>query len=183
MKLYTKTGDRGQTGLIGGARVEKDDARVSCYGDVDELNATIGLAIAALPDDTWRQALHAIQGDLFVLGAQLATAEGAMPQYAVTTAHVARLEHMLDETCAALPELTNFVLPGGCELAARFHLARTVCRRVERGVVSLSRNATVDQSAVVFLNRLSDLLFALALAANHRAGVNDMLWSGDQDRT
>jgi len=177
MKLYTKTGDSGQTGLIGGARVPKDDVRVSSYGDVDELNASIGLVVAALPNDAWRAPLHEIQSDLFILGAQLASADGVTPRHAVAAEHVARLERMLDDICATLPELTNFVLPGGCELAARLHLARTICRRAERAVVALARRTTVAPSAVVYLNRLSDLLFALALAANRDAGVGDILWS------
>ena len=159
MKLYTKTGDRGDTGLIGGARVGKDDARVACYGDVDELNAAIGLAVAALPKCAEREVLHAIQSDLFVLGAELATRDGVTPQLAITPAKVARLEQLLDETCANLPDLANFVLPGGCELAARLHVARTVCRRAERAVVSLARHATVAPTPLVYLNRLSDLLF------------------------
>lgn len=183
MKLYTKTGDDGQTGLIGGTRVSKDDARVACYGEVDELNAAIGVAVAALPHCAEREILHAIQGDLFVLGAQLATRVDSQPTLAITAAHVARLEHLLDETCANLPDLTHFVLPGGCELAARLHLARTVCRRAERAVVAFSRRDVVDSATIVYLNRLSDLLFALALSANRNAGVADIIWSGSADPT
>ena len=176
MKLYTRTGDAGETGLIGGTRVSKDDARVACYGDVDELNATIGVAVAALGQCIERELLHEIQSDLFILGAELATRGDDRPDMTITAAQVARLEQLLDETCARLPDLTNFVLPGGCELAARLHLARTVCRRVERAVVTLATQSTVSPTVLVYLNRLSDLLFALALAANRNAGVADIIW-------
>lgn len=180
MKLSTKTGDGGQTGLIGGERVDKHDARVATYGEVDELNAVLGLVVAALPDDTWRSDLHAIQSDLFTLGAQLAVSDAATPGQRIVPEQVARLDALLDAVSASLPELTNFVLPGGCELAARFHLARTVCRRAERGVVALSRRVTLDAQVIVYLNRLSDLLFAYALAANQRAGVADIVWHAPQ---
>lgn len=176
MRLYTKTGDDGHTGLIGGARVSKDDPRVACYGEVDELNAAIGLAIAALPAGRAQDVLRAIQNDLFVLGAELATRAGSTAALAIKSDDVARLERLLDETCAALPELTNFVLPGGSEPAARLHLARTVCRRAERAVVTLAGQAAVAPHPLVYLNRLSDLLFALALAANRDAGVADIVW-------
>jgi cob(I)alamin adenosyltransferase len=180
MKLYTKTGDAGQTGLIGGARVSKDDVRVACYGEVDELNAAIGLVAAMLPAGPQRDVLQEIQSDLFILGAELATRTGVQPRLAIAGIHVERLERLLDSTCAALPELTNFVLPGGGELAARLHLARTICRRAERAVVGLARGVELNSSALIYLNRLSDLLFALALAANRAAGVADVIWRGSE---
>jgi cob(I)alamin adenosyltransferase len=176
MKLSTKTGDGGKTGLIGGQRVSKDDARVASYGEVDELNATLGLVVAALADDAWCADLHAIQSDLFTLGAQLAVSDGAEPHLRIAQARIDRLDKLLHEISATLPELTNFVLPGGTELAARLHLARTVCRRAERGIVALAQRTTIDPMVIVYLNRLSDLLFAYALAANHRAGVDDIVW-------
>jgi len=175
MNLATKTGDGGETGLIGGTRVPKDDARVAAYGDVDELNAVIG-CVAATAHDDWHTSLHAIQSDLFVLGAQLAVDDRTTPQLAITEAQVSALDTLLEALSNKLPELTNFVLPGGCELAARFHWARTVCRRAERSVVALSRAVTLDRCAVVYLNRLSDTLFAFALLANQRAGVEDIIW-------
>jgi len=177
MKLYTKTGDQGQTGLLGGARVAKDDPRVHGYGEVDELNAAIGWVVAAQPDGPARAEMYAIQGDLFLLGAQLASDGQGPPKFAVTDAEVARLEGLLDRTCAGLPALRNFVLPGGCELAARLHLARTICRRAERAVTGLVRAGNAAPVALAYLNRLSDLLFALALAANRQAGVGDITWS------
>ena len=181
MKLYTKTGDKGQTGLIGGVRVSKDDARVACYGDVDELNATVGLAVSCCGDDGLREILHAIQSDLFVLGTQLATQKGCPLSHAIGPDCVEALENQLDATMANVKPLRNFVLPGGCELAARFHHARTVCRRVERSVVSLAHESTVEPLAIVYLNRLGDLLFALALSANRQAGVDDIGWIPETD--
>jgi cob(I)alamin adenosyltransferase len=181
MKLSTKTGDMGTTGLIGGTRVAKNHARVACYGEVDELNAHIGFVASAvtdgaLPDACSLDALRQVQSDLFVLGAQLASEHETDAGIALTAAQVERLDGQLDAVSADLPELRNFVLPGGCELAARLHLTRTVCRRAERSVVALAQMETVDNLAVVYLNRLGDLLFALALAANQRAGVADVPW-------
>jgi cob(I)alamin adenosyltransferase len=176
MKLYTRTGDDGETGLIGGRRVSKDDLRVTCYGQVDELNAAVGLAVASCSHADWIETLRSVQSDLFILGAQLATEEGRQPAHAIGAERVTRLEPVMDAVMAELRPLKNFVLPGGCELAARFHMARTVCRRAERDVVSLVRNGGADKQAVAYLNRLGDLLFAYALAANRRAGVADILW-------
>ncbi len=175
MKLYTKTGDDGRTGLLGGGRVDKDAPRVESYGAVDELNAALGLAASAADDDA-RADLHAVQSELFILGTQLATVDGQTPSHHITDAMVTRLEERMDAVMAGLPPLKNFVLPGGCELAARLHLARTICRRAERAVVSLAHDAPVDRAAVVYLNRLGDLLFAWALAANHQAGVDNVPW-------
>jgi cob(I)alamin adenosyltransferase len=183
MRLYTKTGDGGETGLIGGQRVPKDDVRVAAYGDVDELNAVIGVAAAACRDESWRQALSDVQADLFTLGAQLATADGEKPPAALEPTRVAGLERLIDMLAGEVPPLRNFVLPGGCELAARFHHARTVCRRAERAVVTLGRRATIDPTALVYLNRLGDLLFAWALAANERAGAANVIWRPDRADT
>jgi cob(I)alamin adenosyltransferase len=176
MTLYTKRGDDGTTGLIGGSRVRKDDIRVAAYGDVDETNAAIGLAIAASDDDTAR-ILRQVQADLFALGTELATHQGRSPQQAVSEAHVTRLEQWIDQAAAEVAPLKNFILPGGSEPASRLHAARTVCRRAERAVVALARAQTVGPPAIAYLNRLSDLLFALARRANHRAGVADVPWT------
>lgn len=176
MRLYTRTGDRGETGLIGGKRVAKSDPRVACYGDVDELNATIGLAAAACDFGEWLSRLRTIQSDLFILGTQLATAPGREPEHQIDQPRIDKLETWLDELAAMTPPLVNFVLPGGCELASRFHLARTVCRRAERAVVDLAAVEPVQPLAVVYLNRLSDLLFAFALASNVKAGVANIDW-------
>ncbi|HNO78928.1 MAG TPA: cob(I)yrinic acid a,c-diamide adenosyltransferase [Phycisphaerae bacterium] len=176
MKIYTKTGDDGNTGLIGGARVPKDHARVACYGVVDELNAAIGWVVVACDVAEWRDALQQIQNDLFVLGTELATADGDAKMLSLQGETIPQLESQLDALMAEVEPLKNFVLPGGCELAARFHVARTVCRRAEREVVHLSAQASVSRTAVIYLNRLSDLLFAYSLGANHRAGVANIIW-------
>ncbi len=176
MKIYTKTGDDGQTGLIGGKRVSKDHARVACYGAVDELNAAIGLAVVACDVEEWSDELQTIQSDLFVLGTELATADGDEKMLSLQPDAVPRLESQLDALMAEVEPLKNFVLPGGAELAARFHVARTVCRRAEREVVSLASQSAVSSTAIIYLNRLSDLLFAYALGANHRSGVANIIW-------
>ena len=182
LKIYTKTGDRGETGLFGGARVPKDDARVEAYGDVDELNSVLGMAVAASRDEELVAGLLAIQTDLFTLGARLATPapeDGGrdnpwIPQ--LDPERVAELERWIDRAETELEPLKTFVLPGGTASAASLHLARTVCRRAERRVVALSRAATIDAGVVVYLNRLSDLLFTLARLANRREGVEDVPW-------
>ncbi len=182
MKLYTKTGDDGSTGLLGGSRVRKDDARVEAYGDVDETNVALGFAMVACGDPKTNSRLAALQSDLFSLGAELATQGGTTPTVSLDESRVAALEQWIDELCSSLPPLTGFVLPGGCELAARFHLARAVCRRAERSTVSLSAHQEVRQAALVYLNRLSDLLFALARWVNQRAGVDDIPWRSGESR-
>lgn len=179
MKIYTKAGDRGETSLLGGTRVAKDHARVAAYGDVDETNAALG-AVRALAEEPLDRVLSGIQKDLFAIGAQLAdpthrvTAKRA--KAAVTAAHVRRLERLIDAREAKLPPLRAFVLPGGTPAAALLHQARTVCRRAERSVVWLAREADIDPRVVVYLNRLSDLLFVLARHENHRAGLAEDRW-------
>ena len=177
MKLYTRSGDDGTTGLIGGGRVFKDDLRVAAYGSIDEANAAIGAAVAACHDALTAAMLREIQSELFVLGAELATPPGQNVQRPLGVAPVARLEKWIDEASDEVPPLQNFILPGGTPVAAALHVARTVCRRAERAVVSLSRKQRVSPGAVIYLNRLSDLLFALARRANHRAGVADIPWA------
>lgn len=176
MKLYTKGGDDGTTGLFGGTRVPKNDARVAAYGDVDELNASIGQAMAGGADEATANRLRDIQSDLFLLGAQLATPENVEKNRRVDGGHIAQLEQWIDSAVAETKSLKHFVLPGGCETAAALHLARTVCRRAERATVTLAQRESVDGLIVVYLNRLSDLLFALARRANEKAGVTDIPW-------
>ena len=179
MKIYTRTGDAGETGLADGSRVGKDHARVAAYGDVDELNAALGVAIAQ-GDAALGDLLTPVQRDLFAIGAQLAdpaarvTARKA--KAALAPERTAALEAAIDAKDAALPPLTAFVLPGGTALAASLHLARTVCRRAERAIVALGRTEPIDPAIVVYLNRLSDLLFVLARAANHAAGHAEPRW-------
>lgn len=181
MKIYTKTGDDGTTGLIGGDRVRKCDARIECYGTVDELNATIGVA-AVTASSPMREVLAAIQNDLFVIGAHLATPEiggGTRASHlpALDESIVARLEMQIDAAEHALPPLRQFILPGGCETAARLHLARTVCRRAERLLVDFALDRPVPAMILTYLNRLSDWLFVHARFANHEAGVADVPWT------
>jgi cob(I)alamin adenosyltransferase len=179
VKIYTKTGDAGLTGLLGGARVPKDSPRVAAYGEVDEANAAVGAA-AALADAPLARLLGAVQKDLFAIGARLADpAHKVVARRAkavVAPAQVRRLERAIDARERELPPLRAFVLPGGRPLAAQLHLARTVVRRAERHVVALSHEAPVEPGILVYLNRLSDLLFVLARHANHRAGVKEERW-------
>jgi len=179
MKLYTKTGDGGQTGLLGGRRVSKDDPRVAAYGEVDEVNAWIGWVLVVADEDTLKDRLTRIQSSLFDIGAILASDPNKSSATAFDEAEIRRIETWIDDADEGLPPLKNFLLPGGTELAARLHLARTTTRRAERAVVGLAKSQPVDAVAIVYLNRLSDYLFALARRANHRAGVADTLWNAD----
>jgi cob(I)alamin adenosyltransferase len=179
MKLYTKTGDDGTTGLFGGERVAKASPRVEAYGTVDETNAAIGVARATRYEPAIDEVLVGAQLDLFVLGAELACVPGRearLPMALLGDADVARLERAIDEADAACSPLHAFVLPGGTPLAAALHLARTVCRRAERAVLAID-DAAPRSAVVIYLNRLSDLLFALARRANALAGVPDVPWA------
>jgi cob(I)alamin adenosyltransferase len=178
-KIYTKSGDDGTTGLIGGSRVAKSDLRIECYGTVDELNAVIGLAAVGLANSDLATALHAIQNELFVIGSHLAlppTESSSRWLPALEPRSIERLEQEIDRAEAGLPKLMNFILPGGTETAARLHVARTICRRAERLVVSLGTTQGEQSMILTYLNRLSDWLFVQARLANHLAGVGDVLW-------
>ncbi len=179
MKLYTKTGDGGETSFLGGTRVRKSDTRVEAYGAVDELNAFIGFACTLGRDKDMAERLTAIQRDLFALGARLAdqTARVAdkSDKAAVTSADVERLEGWIDQDDASVPPLRRFILPGGSALGAALHLARTVCRRAERRMVALDQ-PPVDPILLAYINRLSDLLFVMARAANHRDQALEVEW-------
>jgi cob(I)alamin adenosyltransferase len=181
VRIYTKTGDDGSTGLLGAGRVSKDDIRVDVYGTVDEVNAALGVARAHGLDPEADALIARLQDELFVVGSALAdpSPEGRF-HHAITARHVAELESAIDRLEDELEPLTRFILPGGSPPAAQLHLARTVCRRAERLAVALSRSPGQDVPSViiVYLNRLSDLLFVLARAANRRAGVADILWKG-----
>lgn len=180
-RIYTRTGDRGQTGLIGGQRVPKDHLRVETYGAVDELNAQLGVVRAQTDDPPLATLLDEVQHRLFDVGAALATpARGGAPVPAVGAADIGRLEEAIDQLQAPLPLLREFILPGGTPLAAALHVARTVCRRAERRVVTLAREDPVHPDLLRYLNRLSDLLFVMARAANHRAGRPDVIWQKHQ---
>lgn len=180
MKIYTKTGDEGETGLFGGARVSKASPRVEAYGTIDELNAAIGVARAAGADEELDALLSAIQSELFTLGAELATVPGKESLLKIPLLderEIAKLEAAIDVSEARLSPLKNFILPAGTPTAAALHLARTVCRRAERAVVGLPEGEGARSEIKVYLNRLSDLLFSLARQVNQRAGVEDDPWS------
>jgi len=181
VKIYTKTGDAGETALFGGGRVPKDDLRVVAYGDIDELNAACGLARALPPEEFGRGLLERIQRELFTIGAELASPDRgkvlrALPRAPVAMSDVAALEQAIDEHEARLEPLASFILPGGAPKSAALHVARTVCRRAERSVVTLGRDAKLNPALLPYLNRLSDLLFVLARAADRAAGRPDVPW-------
>ncbi len=178
MKIYTKTGDRGETSLFAGGRVRKDNIRVEAYGTVDELNSVLGLARSyPLPEQaqTW---LEAVQNVLFVVGADLATPMDSSPKWLVRLDDqpVLALENAIDQMDEELPRMTAFILPGGVTAAAALHVARTVCRRAERICVTLSAEETINPNVLVYLNRLSDFLFTLARWVNLKAGETETKW-------
>lgn len=178
--IYTRSGDAGDTGLFGGGRVGKDDERVDAYGEVDELNAAIGLARAAGLDKELDALAQSIQDQLFTVGSVLATPRGSKAEHVIPQVEprwVAEMESAIDAFDREIPPLTKFILPGGDAAAAALHLARTVCRRAERRVVPLGRRGVVDGRVVIYLNRLSDLLFTMARVSNHRAGIMDVVWN------
>ncbi len=178
MKLYTRTGDDGTTGLYGGQRTTKHALRVEAYGTVDELNASLGLAAAACDDADMNRMIMRLQSRLFDLGADLCTPLDASVKHEVriTPDHVTELESLIDAATEPLPPIKYFVLPGGSELAARLHLARTICRRAERCIVALADAEPVGEGVVPYINRVSDLMFALARRANQLGGVDDVPW-------
>jgi cob(I)alamin adenosyltransferase len=179
VKIYTKTGDAGKTSLFNNSRVSKADTRVDAYGEVDELNAALGVARAAGPDDDLARAIETIQKELFAVGARLADPSkriaGRVTKAAVQESDVERLEQTIDRLEGELEPLRRFILPGGTLPGALLHMCRTICRRAERRVVGLGPDA-VEPIVIVYLNRLSDLLFVMARAANHRAGVAETEW-------
>ena len=179
VKIYTKTGDAGETSLFDNSRVSKADVRVDAYGEVDELNASLGAARANALDSDIAAAIEAIQRDLFAIGARLADPASRIAdrvaKAAVTDAQVRVLEETIDRLETELPPLRRFILPGGSPAGSQLHLARTVCRRAERRVVGLGPGS-VEPNVIVYLNRLSDLLFVMARAVNHRAGVAETEW-------
>ncbi|MCE9582173.1 MAG: cob(I)yrinic acid a,c-diamide adenosyltransferase [Planctomycetes bacterium] len=177
MKIYTRTGDQGTTGLIGGTRVSKDDPRIDSYGLVDELNAVLGMVRAAHPPADTDAEIARIQDDLFVLGADLADPRPpAKGQMRVDPARATAIEKWIDTMEATLAPLRNFILPGGSPAGAALHLARTVARRAERAVVALAKSHANCENAVIYLNRLADALFVAARYANRIAGVPEVEW-------
>jgi cob(I)alamin adenosyltransferase len=181
MKIYTKTGDDGTTGLFGAGRVSKNSLRIEAYGTVDELNSVMGILSIQTGAEYFALLLQDIQKSLFVLGADLATPLESKTTYKVPRieeSDVKKIETVIDESEIGLPALEKFILPGGSALAAYFHLARTVSRRAERKVVALSQTEKIGTFDIQFLNRLSDLFFVLARKANHLAKIEDVEWDG-----
>jgi cob(I)alamin adenosyltransferase len=177
MKLYTKKGDGGQTSIIGGAIVDKDDLRIEATGKIDELNSFLGIAIAFSEDAELKEPLAKIQRTLFVVGSDLATPSGAriaIPRLSLQ--RISETEEMIDVLDEKLPKLESFLLPGGCRGAALIHLARVKCREVERCVVALSKKEDINDAIPVYLNRLSDYLFMLARYLNYKKKVPETIW-------
>jgi cob(I)alamin adenosyltransferase len=182
-KIYTKTGDKGKTSLFNGVRVLKSDDRVNAYGTIDELNSSLGVAVAILNGKHEKQIelvdlLLTVQQDLFAIGSSLAN-PNAKPLPALMKQVVA-YEEAIDVMTKELPTLKNFILPGGGVSGAQLHMARTICRRAERLLVALSQESTIDQVAVIYLNRLSDLLFTMARYVNHKESQRELIWNKEE---
>ena len=175
-RIYTRGGDRGETSLGDGSRVSKLDGRIGAFGTVDELNSQLGLVLACEVPDSFRPWLERIQNELFDLGADLSVPFAVAHRLRVTQAAVDELERLCDELNADLPELRSFVLPGGTETAARLHVARALCRRAEREALAADGEHGINPLVLIYLNRLSDLLFIAARAANADAGLDEPLW-------
>lgn len=178
-RIYTRGGDGGKTSLGGGQRVEKHATRIHAFGEIDELNSTIGLALSGPLEDSLRGTLVRVQNELFHLGSDLCILEedkARLPVPTVEQRHIDLLEEEIDRLTAQLGPLENFILPGGTEGAARLHLARTICRRAERSVASLTAAETVNPLALTYLNRLSDALFVMARFENRHRGIEDVYW-------
>ncbi len=176
MKIYTKTGDDGTTGVQGGKRISKSNLRIKAYGTIDELNATIGLVLSKKFDDDIEDLLRNIQNDLFVAGSDLSNPDLSNMKNRITKEMVANIEKNIDRLENELPPITNFILPGGHEVASLIHIARTIARRAETIVISLNENEKVNDECKKFLNRLSDLLFVIARTVNKKNGFNDIIW-------
>ena len=188
MKIYTRTGDNGTTGLFGGGRVEKHHPRIEAYGTVDETNAYLGLTRTLMQDQPGAARLEPVlarlQEELFVLGADLATplnAQAVVPR--IDASHATQLEEAIDAFEADLPPLQHFILPGGTQAAGTLHVARTVCRRAERLTVAAAEQETLSPHTTIYLNRLSDLLFVLARWVNHQAGINEAQWKAGRGQS
>lgn len=184
MPIYTKFGDKGQTSLLGGKVVSKDDLRVDAYGNVDELNAVLGVVIATCDYDDIAKILKQIQNDLFIIGAELASSSSSSSSSKktritrITAEKVIDMEKIIDGIEEQLTPLRNFILPGGTKLAALIHLARTVCRRAERSIISLDKKEKVNNEIIKYINRVGDLLFVLARFANRKKHVQEIIWKG-----
>ena len=181
MKIYTKTGDKGETGLQGGKRVSKSNDRIRAYGSVDEINSILGLALSHKIDSDIEKLLQKIQNDLFVLGSDLSNPDLNDKQNRISKAMIEKLEKTVDEYENELSPLSNFILPGGSHTASLVHLARTITRRAECNVVSLSEQEKINDYSQMYLNRLSDLLFVIARVLNKRSKTPDIIWNPKKD--
>lgn len=184
MKIYTKTGDKGKTSLFGGERVSKDTQRIEAYGCVDELNSHIGVVRSLKPQVEIERILDRVQQELFILGTDLATPQTRPPKKIdrIESRHIEQLEKDIDRLDSALDPLQQFILPGGSRVAAALHVARTVCRRAERRIVQLSKKGEIGTTPVVYINRLSDLLFVTARYANKLESVEEVKWDSNRKR-
>ncbi len=176
MKIYTKTGDDGTTGVQGGKRISKSNLRIKAYGMIDELNANIGLVLSKKFDDDIENLLRNIQNDLFVAGSDLSNPDLTNMKNRITTEMVTNVEKTIDRLENELPTITNFILPGGHEVASLIHISRTIARRAETIVISLNEKEKINDECIKFLNRLSDLLFVVARIVNKKNGFNDIIW-------
>ncbi len=176
MKIYTKTGDKGETSLIGGKRVSKDSIRIESYGTVDELNTILGICRSTNPAKEIDEILYIIQNDLFTLGTMLATPANTQNKPLLLSESISQIEKLIDKVELELTPLKNFILPGGDTTASMLHLARAVCRRAERKVVQLSHEEVIEQNILIYLNRLSDLLFVLARWSNKLSNTPEKQW-------
>jgi len=176
MKIYTKTGDDGTTGVQGGKRISKSNLRIKAYGMIDELNANIGLVLSKKFDDDIENLLRNIQNDLFVAGSDLSNPDLTNMKNRITTEMVTNVEKTIDRLENELPPITNFILPGGHEVASLIHISRTIARRAETIVISLNEKEKINDECIKFLNRLSDLLFVVARIVNKKNGFNDIIW-------
>ena len=175
MKIYTKTGDDGTTGLQGGKRVLKSNPRIVAYGAVDEINSSLGVILSNNVDESIRQILSKIQNDLFVAGSELSSPNNEK-SIKITSQMVEFLENNIDQLEKKLPALTNFILPGGHPIASLIHVSRTITRRAETQIISLSEKEKINENCIKYLNRLSDLLFVMARTVNKRNGIEDVIW-------
>ena len=178
MPIYTRTGDKGQTSLFGGSRKDKDDPRIEAYGEVDELNAVLGIVISFSEYEEITKQLKEIQRDLFVIGSELATENKKLLKKTISSIRAGQFEEEMDRIESEIGVLHNFILPGGSKLASLLHLARTVCRRAERRIIALSKTEKVNPDIIIYINRLNDYLFMLARVANKKSRVEEVIWKG-----
>ena len=175
-KIYTKTGDDGTTGLIGGKRIKKTDSRIIAYGAIDEINSAIGIALSLMPDSDINEILTKVQNDLFVAGADLANPNLTDLTNRITNDMVEYIENHIDRLESELPPITYFILPGGSPLASQVHLARSICRRAEINILEIAEKEQINKTCQIYINRLSDLLFVISRTINNRKKIKDVAW-------